>query len=205
MDIWPVIHSERKALADDLRSRDDLVWSTPSQCSEWTVRDVLAHMIATAKMSPGAFVSRMAGAGFKFSKLQSNGIAANSGNSPADTLAGFEAIVDSTGRPPGPPDTMLGEVLVHSQDIRGPLGIRHDYPTDMAIQVADFFKGSNLIIGSKRRIAGLALKATDAEWSHGTGPEVSGPIVALVMAMTGRKAALDELSGDGVATLRDRP
>jgi len=26
-----------------------------------------------------------------------------------------------------------------------------------------------------------------------------------VMAMTGRKAALDQLSGDGVATLRERP
>ena len=46
--------------------------------------------------------------------------------------------------------------------------------------------------------------ATDAEWSHGTGPEVSGPILSLVMAMTGRKAPLDDLTGDGVATLRSR-
>jgi hypothetical protein len=39
---------------------------------------------------------------------------------------------------------------------------------------------------------------------HGTGPEVSGPIMMLVMAMTGRKPVLDELSGEGVATLRSR-
>ena len=44
----------------------------------------------------------------------------------------------------------------------------------------------------------------DADWSHGTGPEVSGPILSLVMAMTGRKQADDDLVGDGVATLRSR-
>jgi hypothetical protein len=44
----------------------------------------------------------------------------------------------------------------------------------------------------------------DADWRHGTGPEVSGPAIALVMAMTGRKAALDDLTGDGVAVLRER-
>jgi hypothetical protein len=72
------------------------------------------------------------------------------------------------------------------------------------VTVADFYKGSNLLIGSKNRIAGLTLRATDADWSHGTGPEVSGPILSLVMAMTGRKAADDDLTGDGVGTLRSR-
>ena len=70
--------------------------------------------------------------------------------------------------------------------------------------MADFYKGSNLLIGSKRRISGLTLRATDADWTTGTGPEVSGPILSLVMAMTGRKAADDDLTGEGVATLRSR-
>jgi hypothetical protein len=72
------------------------------------------------------------------------------------------------------------------------------------VQVADFFKGSNLIIGTKNRIAGLTLQATDTEWSHGTGPKVSGPMLSLVMAMTGRKVGDDELTGEGAATLRER-
>jgi hypothetical protein len=70
--------------------------------------------------------------------------------------------------------------------------------------VADFYKGSNLLIGSKRRIEGLTLRATDAGWTTGTGPEVSGPVLSLVMAMTGRKVADDDLAGEGVATLRSR-
>src|SRR5260370_822840 len=94
--------------------------------------------------------------------------------------------------------------IVHSQDIRGALGLPHDYPMAAVVQVADFFKGSNLLIGTKKRIAGLTLKATDTEWSHGTGPEVTGPMLALLMAMTGRKVT-DQLSGEGVETLRSRP
>ena len=63
----------------------------------------------------------------------------------------------------------------------------------------------NLLIGSKRRIAGLRLQATDAEWAHGDGPEVSGPLLSLILAMTGRKAVHPDLSGDGVAELGRRP
>jgi hypothetical protein len=72
------------------------------------------------------------------------------------------------------------------------------------VQAANFYKGSNLIVGTKRRIDGLTLRATDTEWSTGTGPEVAGPILALLMAMTGRKAATADLTGEGVETLASR-
>jgi uncharacterized protein (TIGR03083 family) len=204
MDVWPVIHDERKALAADLRGRTGEEWATPSLCGQWTVRDVLAHMTSTASLTPPAFIAKLAASGFSFNKLQESGVAANRGSSAAQTLSNFEASVTSVKHPPGPADTWLGETIVHAEDIRRPLGIEHHYPADAVVRIADFFKGSNLLIGSKRRIAGLTLGATDAEWSHGTGPEVSGPILSLVMAMTGRKRPLDDLTGDGVATLRSR-
>ena len=201
-DIWPVIHTERKALASDLTGLAGDQWSRPSLCGGWTVRDVLAHMTATAKMTPAAFFGKLAGSGFSFSGLQEKGIAAESGGSAADTLARFEDVISSVKHPPGPAESWLGETVVHAQDIRGPLGIQHTYPAGAVVRVADFYKGSNLLTGAKRRIAGLRLRATDTEWSHGSGPEVSGPILALVLAMTGRDA--DGLSGEGVATLRSR-
>lgn len=205
MEIWPVIHAERRALASDLRELNEAQWSTRSLCTDWTVRDVLAHMTATAKISPPSFFVKLAGSGFSLTKLQGKDIAAERGASPSDTLSGFEAIASSTGHPPGPADTMLGETIVHSEDIRRPLGLQHAYPTPAVVQAADFFKGSNLVIGTKRRITGLTLRATDAEWSTGTGPEVAGPILTLLMAMTGRKAATAELTGEGVETLASRP
>lgn len=205
MDIWPTIQTERKALAEDLAGLSDSQWSAGSLCANWTVRDVVAHMTATAKITPPAFFAKLARSGFSLTKLQAKDIAAEKGGSPADTLARFEAILPSRKGPPGPSDTMLGEVIVHSQDVRGALGIPHEYPMEALIQVAEFYQGSNLIIGTKRRIEGLSLRATDTTWSHGSGPEVAGPMLSLVMAMTGRKAPTDDLTGDGVATLRSRP
>jgi uncharacterized protein (TIGR03083 family) len=205
MDIWAVIHTERKALATDLKSLDESQWSMPSLCSEWTIRDVVAHMTATAKISPVAFFPKLLVSGFSLSRLQAKDISAERGRSSADTLARLEAVEASVKHPPGPADTMLGETIIHAEDIRRPLGINHDYPADAVARIADFFKGSNLIIGAKRRIAGLTLHATDTDWSHGSGPEISGPLLALVMAMTGRKAAASQLSGEGVAILQTRP
>ena len=202
LDIWPVIQSERGALVTDLQGVADDQWSTPSLCTGWTVRDVLAHMTGTAKITPPSFATKMVASGFSFAKLQAKDISRERGSSPAETLTRFEAVVPSRKHPPGPSDTMLAETIIHAEDIREALGIDHVYPTEAVVQVADFYKGSNLIVGTKRRIAGLTLRATDTDWSHGTGPEVAGPIIALVMAMTGRKAALDDLTGEGVAGLR---
>jgi len=203
-EIWPTVHAERKALTADMRSLGPDQWAVTSLCTQWTVRDVLAHMTAAGKMTPPGFFVKLAGQGFSFDRLQQAGIAAERGNSPQDTLAGFEGIQDSVKHPPGPADTMLGETIIHAEDIRSALGIKHEYPVGALVRLADFFKASNMLIGAKRRSSGVRLRAVDADWQHGTGPEVSGPILALVMAMTGRKHALDDLTGEGVATLRAR-
>jgi uncharacterized protein (TIGR03083 family) len=201
---WPAIHAERGALADDLASLSDAQWRTPSLCTDWTVRDVVGHLTATAKMTTPSFFAKFAGAGFRFGTMTARDIARETGGTPADGLAEFRSVVDRTSSPPGPVDTWLGEVIVHGEDIRRPLAIQHDYPVDALVRVADFYKGSNLLIGAKNRIAGLTLTATDTDWSTGSGPEVRGPMLALVLAMTGRSAALSDLSGDGLDTLRAR-
>src|SRR5689334_12754612 len=154
-DVWPVVHAERKALAADLHGLRDDQWDQPSLCTGWSVRDVVAHMTATAQMSGPRFFGKMIGAGFSLARLQARDIARVRGATPADTLAAFERQVETTGGPPGPADTMLGETIVHSEDIRRPLGIAHDDPLDAVAQVADFYASSNLIIGGKRRVAGL--------------------------------------------------
>ncbi|HEV3124696.1 MAG TPA: maleylpyruvate isomerase family mycothiol-dependent enzyme [Candidatus Dormibacteraeota bacterium] len=201
---WPMIHTERAALVADLEGVSDAQWETPSLCELWTVRDVVAHITATAKMTQGKFFTKMIGSGFRFNAMAAKDIARERGGSPADTLAGLRSQLTATTHPPGPLDAMLGEQVLHGDDIRRPLGIAHAYPPEVLIRVADFYKGSNLLIGTKKRIAGLRLRASDVDWSTGDGPEVSGPMLSLVMAMTGRKAALADLSGEGLATLQSR-
>ena len=67
-----------------------------------------------------------------------------------------------------------------------------------------FYRRSNLLIGGKARTAGLTLRATDADWTVGSGPEVTGPMLALTLAVAGRSAGLEGLSGEGMATLSSR-
>jgi uncharacterized protein (TIGR03083 family) len=201
---WPVIHAERDALAADLDGLDDAQWRTPSLCGEWSVREVLGHMTATARMTPPKFLAELAGSGFKFNKMTARDVARETSGTPAEGLAAFRSLSRATTHPPGPIDSMLGEAIIHSEDIRRPLFISRQYPLDAVTRVADFYKGSNLLIGARKRIDGLRLRATDTEWSTGDGPEVSGPAVSLLLVMTGRPQALADLSGDGVPTLRAR-
>ena len=201
---WPTIHAERKALAADLASLTDDQWATPSLCAGWTVREALGHLAATAATTPSKFFASLVGSGFRFNAMTSKAIARECEGNPADTLRRFGDHADASTHPPGPVDSWLGETIVHSEDIRRPLGITHSYPLDAVTRVADFYRKSNLLIGGKKRAAGLTLRATDTDWTAGTGPEVAGPAVAIVLAITGRSAALGELAGDGVAALRAR-
>jgi hypothetical protein len=123
---------------------------------------------------------------------------------PSEGLAAFRGLIGATTHPPGPTDAMLGESLVHSEDIRRPLFIIREYPEASITKAADFYKRSNMIIGAKKRVEGLRLRATDADWSTGLGPEVTGPAISLLLAMTGRSAALKDLSGEGLNTLAAR-
>jgi uncharacterized protein (TIGR03083 family) len=201
---WPTIHAERAALAADLEGLSDDQWNTRSLCDEWTVREVLGHMTAAAGKTPGAFFAGIISNGFKFNAMAAKDVAAQTAGTPADTLARFKAEATSVTHPPGPVDTWLGETIVHAEDIRRPLGIKHEYPADALKKVADFYRRGNLVMGGKRRVAGLKLAATDTDWSAGDGAEVSGPMISIVLAIAGRTAALDDLSGDGVATLKAR-
>src|SRR5438309_8249653 len=146
---WPTIHAERKELAADLEKLADKQWATPSLCVNWNVQQVLAHMTGTAEMTPFTFLPKLAGAGFKFNKLSEKEIAKRTRGTPADTLARFKSRITSSKHPPGPVDSWLGETIVHSEDIRRPLTIKHDYPEDALERVADFYRKSNLIVGGK--------------------------------------------------------
>jgi uncharacterized protein (TIGR03083 family) len=203
--IWPTIHAERTALLEDVTDLSAADWATPSLCSEWTVADVLAHLLSAAKMTPSRFLTRFAGARFDFNRYVATQIAVEGADGPAATIAGFRAAEPRETAPPGPKATWLGEAFVHGEDIRRPLGIKRQYPLAEVTRALAFYAGSNAIIGGKNRIAGLTMQADDIDFSIGTGPVVRGPAIALLVAATGRKSVLDELSGPGVATLASRP
>lgn len=204
VDLWPLIHAERRALAGDLRDLDEQRWATPSLCSGLTVREVLAHLTAAASMGGFRWLAGVLRCRFDFDRQVLMRLREHLGASGADTLARFERVVTSTTAPPLPRIALLGEVVVHGADVRRPLGLPGATPVDTLTRVAAYHSRSDQVVVARGRIGGLRLEATDGPFAAGAGPLVSGPTLALVMAMTGRAAFLDDLSGDGIEVLRAR-
>jgi uncharacterized protein (TIGR03083 family) len=202
--IWPTVHAERRALADDLADLTDEQWEVQSLCEEWNVHQVLAHLLSAAKMTPPKFLARIAAAGFNFDKFAGKQVEIESAGGPAATLAAFRATESRTTAPPGPKETWLGEAFAHGEDIRRPLGIEHHYPPAEVARVVQLYAGSNVIIGGKSRVAGVTLRATDTDCTVGAGPLAEGPAISLMLAASGRKSALDDLTGPGVDLIRQR-
>ncbi|WP_027934148.1 maleylpyruvate isomerase family mycothiol-dependent enzyme [Amycolatopsis thermoflava] len=203
-NLWPLVHAERAALADDLADLTDGQWATPSLCAGLSVREVLAHLTASASLTPVRWLAGVIRCRFDFDQQVAVRLAEHLGDAPADTLARFRRVVGSTTKPPLPVIALLGEAVVHGEDIRRPLGLRRDHPEPVLTRLAEYYAGSDLVVVAKSRASGLRLAATDGPFATGSGPLVTGPTLSLIMAMTGRTAYCDELDGDGVALLRDR-
>ncbi|MEZ3181086.1 maleylpyruvate isomerase family mycothiol-dependent enzyme [Streptomyces pimonensis] len=201
---WPLIHTERAALADELAGLTDEQWETPSLCAGLTVREVLAHLTAGASLDTVRWLAGVVRCRFDFDRQVAVRLAEQLGASPGETLERFRRIVLGTTKPPLPAVAMLGETIVHGEDIRRPLGIRRDRPVDVVTRVAEYYRGSDLVVVAKGRIGGLRLVADDGPFTTGSGLRVSGRTLALVMAMTGRATYCDDLEGDGVELLRGR-
>ncbi len=207
MDVWHMTAVERTVLVERLATLDEEQWATPSLCAGWTVRDVTGHILAVASMSTRRFVEGMARNRFSFEQLQTDGIRQQTANrTNADLVAALRASIDSRAKPPGPSTTVLGETLVHGEDIFRALEAEPlAHPVEHITTCADFYKKNRFPLKVRRRIAGVTLRMTDADWSHGSGPEVSGPGIAILLVMLGRKAALPEVQGDGATILAGRP
>lgn len=203
-DLWSAAHTERGALADDLETLDRAQWAQHSLCGHWTVEEVVAHLTAAASIGRLRWLTSVLGARFDFDLHNERRLTEHQGASPAETLQRFRHVITSTTAASGHTPAWLGEVIVHAQDIRRPLGIERTPSIDAVTQVARFYARRDFTVASHSAIENLRLEATDGAFATGDGPLVKGTTVALTMAMAGRGAYCDDLEGDGVATLRDR-
>jgi uncharacterized protein (TIGR03083 family) len=200
----PMIHAERRQLAGALAGLSDEQWSHSTWCEKWTVQDLVGHMVAAASITAPHFLAGLVRSRFSFNRFVEGDLRTYASGSPADVLARFTGIIDSTRKPPGPAYVALGEVMVHGEDVLRALGQTGEHPEDHLVTLAEMYKKTGAPLHGKRRSAGLRLVATDTPWSTGDGPEVSGPTMSLILAMVGRQGAIGDLSGPGVETLRAR-
>lgn len=203
-DLTPMVRVERRALADFLDTLSEQQWAAQSWCDKWSVQDVVGHLIAAAKITAPHFFGGLLKNGFSFDKFVEGDLRTYAVGTPDEVRKRFETIIDSSRRPPGPAYVALGEVMVHGEDIRRPLGGIGEHPAEHLVTLADRYKRTGTPLRAKKRIAGLRLRASDVDWSTGDGPEVNGPCMSLILAMVGRRSALTDCKGEGVAILESR-
>ncbi len=201
-DVWPMVHAERAALIGDLENLDAARWEEPSLCGDWTVHDVVAHLVDTARTTRLGFVVGLVRARLDFHRQNARGVERCRGASPQETLERLRQVASRRSTPPAPLDSRLVEEVVHGEDIRRPLGLTRSYPEEAIVRSLRLQARTPASFGgAKELVDGVRLTAVDADVSIGDGPEVSGTALSLLLAVSGRRVAQDELDGPGVAAL----
>lgn len=195
---------ERRDFLDFLRGLEPQDWDRPTLCSEWLVRDVVAHVASYGGLTAPAIARRFAEGGASLAGANRVGVTQLRQRSPDELVALIEQSVRPTG-----PLAMLGgrialtDTLIHHQDIRRPLGKPREIPSDRLRHVLSFGLVALPIRGAWR-LRGVRAIATDVSWSYGIGPEARGTGEAVLMTMAGRRGVATELEGPGAGRLVQR-
>ena len=190
--VWLHIHEQRAALATLLRTLTAEQWEHDTLCAGWTVRDLAAHVISTPQVGVREVLRLMPSMALGYNRAVFRDVKRR-GQAPV------AAILDDYDRYAGsrhhvPVTTHLEpliDVLVHTQDIVRPLGLRHDMPVDAAVAVADRARLLAPLTGSRRVVRGVR----DGRDRRGLGPgsrsrrRGTGPGAADAVLRTGRRAA----------------
>ncbi len=201
-DVWPIVHAERAALIADLERLPDSAWDEASLCDGWTVHDVVAHLVDSARTTRAGFIMGLARAGFDFDRQNDRGVRRERRATPGATLERLRDVAGRTSTPPAPLDSRLVEEVVHGEDIRRPLGLTRSYPLEAVVRALHLQARTPVKLGgAKEIVSAVRVTATDSDISVGAGPLVSGSTLALLLALSGRRVALDDLDGPGVGQL----
>lgn len=202
---WPIIEQERTALGELLTTLAPQQWEHPSLCRGWSVRDVAAHVIAWPDTTLRQAVAMAFRARGNFNRMIHDEAQRRSRRPTSEIVADYERLARSRHRLPFLTyHEGLLDVLVHTQDIALPLGLRHETPAEAARDCAARVWRLGFPFYARKKLAGYRLVATDINWSAGDGEIIHGPVSALLLLVTGRPAALEHLSGPGLVDLRQQ-
>jgi uncharacterized protein (TIGR03083 family) len=200
-EIWTAIDTERTSLADLLAELAPEEWEHPSWCDAWRVRDVAAHLTLAHTGAAAAVPALIRARGSFDRMIRDTALAA--AVAPTDELvARIRAMVGSRRHAVGTTELEpLIDVLVHAQDVAGPLGRERPMPPEASATAADRVWARGFPFWARRRLRGVSLVATDSAWRAGAGPAICGTTGDLLVLSTGRRQVLPRLSGPGLEVL----
>lgn len=201
-ELWAAIDAQRLRTTDLLETLDPDDWARRSLCEGWTVRDVAAHLTQQQMTIAEGLRTALRHPGSLNHMIQAS-VRERSAQPTEQLIAGIRAMVGSRRHNIGvtPLETLI-DIVVHGQDIAVPLGRSLNVPPEVAAMAADRV-WSYQATRRGRRMAkvfkpmpydGRRLVATDTDWSVGEGAELRGPMLAILLMLTGRSVVLPQLS-----------
>jgi uncharacterized protein (TIGR03083 family) len=209
MDLFEVLATERRNLADELDQLSQTEWAQPSLCEGWSNHVVAAHLNLPWAVRPPAFVVGVVRARGNIDRAMdrfSHQMAERL--DPQACVDLLRANATSRFTPPGiGVEAPLTDVVVHGADILRPLGRSHTVTPDALRTSLTFLTSRKATLGfGARSIDGLTVEATDVDLRLGSGSAVvSGPALALCGVLLGRADFLSELTGEGIPLLGPGP
>lgn len=204
MDFIRLAYEERTDFAAFLKTLTDEQWETPTLCTGWRVRDLVAHVISYEGFSRRELAQRFAKARFIPDRFNALVLAESDAMGPPELLALLNERLEPRGLTSGFGGRIaLTDCLIHHQDIRRPLGMPREIPQARLRPVFRMAYFAPPVHGFWH-VRGFRMVADDLGWSIGRGPEVHGPAEAVLMTIAGRLPAVHELSGPGRPRLAKR-
>ena len=196
-DLQSALTAEFLALADLLDALPETEWDTPSLCAGWRVREVVAHMTMPVRYSVEQFQAELRDCEFDFTRL-SNRVASRDGALPVSVLVGNlrDDVLHRWTPPGGGYPGALNHAVIHGLDISVPLGVPRRASDDtIAIVLNDLTRGgAHAHFGVD--LDGINLRATDMDWSFGSGRPIKGRAEDLALVVCGRTLPGGRVDGE---------
>jgi uncharacterized protein (TIGR03083 family) len=202
-DVEALYRHERDQFVAELANLSQTQWETPSLCQGWSVRDLCCHLLMPYELGTARFLGSIVKARLSFDRLADQWVTRDRRSGP-DLAAALSVTTAASFAVPGAgPLAALAHLSIHSEDVRCPLGLPGAVAAPSAGLVLDDVTSGKHSVGADR-LSGLRFVATDADWSLGAGPEVSGTASTLLSALHGRRESAAVLTGAGADAFRAR-
>ena len=201
VDIEGEVRRLRLEIALEIGALSPDRWDIPSWCTGRRVRDVLGHLVQNAEATALSIVWQIIRNPLRPDRTVDR-LARTLGSRPVPELVERLRAAEGHYHIPGVPSEVgLGDLLVHSADALRPAGITPEPPLTDVLVVLDTYKKWGRRVFHAVPHQGVSLAATDADWRSGSGPEVSGKAIDLLLLVANRQQVVDRLDGPGVARL----
>ncbi|MCB0972652.1 MAG: maleylpyruvate isomerase family mycothiol-dependent enzyme [Acidimicrobiales bacterium] len=205
MDVWNEVAGGRHRLADRIDGLGPDALDGPSWCGGWRGRDVLGHLVYLAEASQAGVWLDVVRLGPRPDRALDRR-ARELGELPVPELTErLRGAAEGRFHILGTPAVVVvGELLVHGNDLLAPLGESVDIEPEVAAAVAPTYHRVGKFAFGGNPTKGVSLVADDADLRLGDGPEVRGRAFDLVLLLANRRQALDRLEGPGVEVVSAR-